>query len=77
MHIYYNRPDVREAMHAAPIQSEAGIFLDLNPRIQLNYNYNILSVVPQHQFLLERGALMHLHVHRHPPALAIPQADIA
>ena len=45
MHIYYNRPDVREAMHAAPIQSEAGIFLDLNPRIQLNYNDAIKSLV--------------------------------
>ena len=53
--MYYNMPAVREAMHAAPIPSEAGIFLGLNPRVQSAYTYNILSVVPQHQFLIDRG----------------------
>lgn len=48
-------PAVREAMHAAPIESEAGLFLTINPRVSTSYTYDILSVVPQHQYLIDRG----------------------
>lgn len=78
--MYFNMPAVREAMHAAPIESEAGLFLTINPRVSTSYTYDILSVVPQHQYLIDRGedaALQAIFFFQTKSPLAEPDQDIA
>ena len=53
--MYYNRPNVRKALHVQPMQEEAGLWLGLNPRIATAYTYDITSVIPQHEFLISQG----------------------
>lgn len=52
--MYFNRADVREALHVAPTQT-AGFWLGVNPQVSQAYTYNVLSVIPQHKFLISRG----------------------
>lgn len=53
--MYFNRADVREALHVQAVQEEAGFWLGLNPRVATAYTYDITSVIPQHEFLISRG----------------------
>lgn len=55
VHVYFNRADVREALHVQAVQEEAGFWLGLNPRVATAYTYDITSVIPQHEFLISRG----------------------
>ena len=54
-HLYFNRADVREALHVQAVQEEAGLWLGVNPQVSTAYIYDITSVIPQHQFLISRG----------------------
>lgn len=54
-HMYFNRADVRQALHVQAIQEEAGLWLALNPQVARQYTYDIPSVLPQHAFLISRG----------------------
>ncbi|DBB16658.1 TPA: hypothetical protein ACH3X3_014909 [Trebouxia sp. C0006] len=60
-HVYFNRADVREALHVQSVQDEAGLWLDVNSQVSTVYNYDIASVIPSHQFLISQGvrALMY------------------
>ena len=52
--MYFNRADVREALHVAPT-NVSGFWLGLNPQVSTVYTYNIPSVIPQHEMLISRG----------------------
>lgn len=54
-HMYFNRADVRQALHVQAVQEQAGLWLGLNPRVAAAYSYDIPSVLPQHQFLISKG----------------------
>lgn len=52
--MYFNRADVREALHVAPT-NVSGFWLGVNPQVSTTYTYDITSVLPQHEMLINRG----------------------
>ena len=53
--MYFNRADVRQALHVQAIQEEASLWLGLNPRVASAYTPDMPSVLPQHAFLISNG----------------------
>ncbi|KAA6430046.1 MAG: serine carboxypeptidase-like 20-like [Trebouxia sp. A1-2] len=54
-HVYFNRADVREALHVQPVQDEAGLWLNVNSQVSTVYTYDVTSVIPSHQLLISQG----------------------
>ena len=52
--MYFNRADVREALHVAPT-NVSGFWLGVNPQVSTAYTYNVPSVISQHEMLISRG----------------------